>query len=132
MAGPRERPMAFKSAIAAAVEPPDERPKPGFPIDLNHLHRQTMGDRHLQREVLKIFLRHSAEQVGRLKTAESVVDRREAAHSLAGSAKGIGAFAIATIASEIENAKGPVVGRLKALEQAAAAARVFIKDFLTE
>ena len=124
--------MAFKSAIATAVEPPEEQPKPGLPIDLNHLHRQTMGDRHLQREVLRIFLRHSAEQIARLRTAESVQDRREAAHSLTGSSKGIGAFTIATIASEIENAKGPVVGRLKALEQAAAAARLFIRDFLAE
>ena len=91
-----------------------------------------MGDRHLQREVLKIFLRHSAEQIERLKTAESVAERRETAHSLVGSAKGIGAFAIAAIAGEIEAARGPVVGRLKALEAAAAAARIFIQDFLAE
>ena len=91
-----------------------------------------MGDRHLQREVLRLFLRHSAEQIERLRTAESVEERRETAHSLVGSAKGIGAFSIAAIAGEIEAARGPVVGRLKALEAAAAAARFFIQDFLAE
>jgi HPt (histidine-containing phosphotransfer) domain-containing protein len=124
--------MAFKSATAVAIQADEERVAPRLPIDLNHLHRQTMGDRHLQREVLKIFLRHSAEQIERLKTAESVAERRETAHSLVGSAKGIGAFSIAYIAGEIEGARGPVVGRLKALEAAAAAARFFIQDFLAE
>jgi HPt (histidine-containing phosphotransfer) domain-containing protein len=124
--------MAFKSAAMAPIQPPEERPAAHLSIDLNHLHRQTMGDRFLQREVLKLFLRHSAEQIERLKTAESVAERREAAHSLVGSARGIGAFAIATIAGEIEGAKGPVVGRLKALEAAAAAARSFIQDYLAE
>jgi len=104
----------------------------GLPIDLNHLHRQTMGDRPLQREVLKLFLRHAAEQIARLKTAPSIEERRETAHSLVGSAKGIGAFAIAAIAGEIEATRGPVVGRLKALEAAAQAARFFIQDFLAD
>ena len=124
--------MAFKSATVAAIQPVDERAAARFPIDLNHLHRQTMGDRYLQREVLKIFLRHSAEQIERLKTAESVPERRETAHGLVGSAKAIGAFAVAHIAGEIEAARGPVVGRLKALEAAAEAARFFIQDFLAE
>ena len=124
--------MAFKSATAVAIQPAEERVVPLFPIDLNHLHRQTMGDRHLQHEVLRLFLRHSAEQIRRLRTAESVEERRETAHSLVGSAKGIGAFAMAAIASEIEGARGPVVGRMKALEAAAEAARFFIQDFLAE
>jgi HPt (histidine-containing phosphotransfer) domain-containing protein len=81
---------------------------------------------------LRIFLRHSAEQIERMKRAESVAERREAAHSLLGSAKGIGAFPVAEIAREIEAARGPVVGRLRALEQAAAAARLFIRDFIAE
>jgi HPt (histidine-containing phosphotransfer) domain-containing protein len=77
-----------------------------------------------------MFLRYSREQIERLRTAESMEARREAAHSLVGSAKGIGAFTVASIAAEIESAKGPVNGRLKALEAAAAAAAVFIEDYL--
>ena len=122
--------MAFKSATAAATKPLEGPVQRRLPIDLNHLHRQTVGDRHLQREVLKIFLRHSAEQIECLKTATSMAERCEVAHSLVGSAKGIGAFSIATIASEIEAARGPVIGRLKALEAAAEAARQFIEDYL--
>jgi len=122
--------MAFKTAMVAIAKAAEQPAAPALPIDLGHLHRQTMGDRHLQREVLKMFLRHSREQIERLKTAESVEARREAAHSLVGSAKGIGAFIIASIADEIEKAKGPVNGRVKALEAAAAATRIFIEDYL--
>lgn len=122
--------MAFKTATAVIAEPAEPPAAPTLPIDLSHLYRQTMGDRHLQREVLKMFLRYSREQIERLQTAESMEARREAAHSLVGSAKGIGAFTIASIAAEIERAKGPVNGRLKALEAAAAAAAVFIEDYL--
>lgn len=122
--------MAFKMAAAVIAVPADQPVAPTLPIDLSHLHRQTMGDRHLQREVLKMFLRHSREQIERLKKAESMEARREAAHSLVGSAKGIGAFTIASIAAEIERAKGPVNGRLKALQAAATAARIFIEDYL--
>ena len=49
-----------------------------------------------------------------------------------GNGPGIGAFSVAYIAGEIEGAKGPIVGRLKALEGAIAAARYFIQDFLAE
>jgi HPt (histidine-containing phosphotransfer) domain-containing protein len=122
--------MAFKMAMAANAEAAEQPAAPALPIDLSHLHRQTMGDRHLQREVLKMFMRYSREQIERLKTAQSIEARREAAHSLVGSAKGIGAFTIASIAAEIEGAKGPVDGRLRLLEAAAAAARTFFEDYL--
>jgi hypothetical protein len=101
-------------------------------IDLDHLQRQTLGNRELQREVLKLFLRQSSMYMARMKAAETLVERREAAHSLIGSARGIGAFSVAYIASEIELARGPVTGRLLALERASEAARFFIADFLAE
>ncbi|HZP20299.1 MAG TPA: Hpt domain-containing protein [Bauldia sp.] len=103
-----------------------------LPLDLNHLYNQTLGDRSLQREVLKMFLDKSGELVARVRDAAGVEERREAAHALVGSARGIGAFSVAYIASEIELARGPVVGRLKALEAAMDAARYFIVDFLAE
>ena len=123
--------MSLKLAEAQPVAWGDESHR-RLPLDLNHLYNQTLGDRGLQREVLTIFLEKSAEQIDRLKAAATLDDRREAAHSLVGSARGIGAFSVAYIASEIELAKGPVVGRLRALEAAADAARYFIVDFLAE
>jgi HPt (histidine-containing phosphotransfer) domain-containing protein len=123
--------MAFKTAIRATAAAAAGRPAPGgLPLDLDHLDRQTLGDRQLQVDVLRLFLRHADEQVDRLWSAASGEARREAAHSLAGSAKGVGAFAVAAAAAEIENAKGPVTGRLHALEAAMAAARVSIEDFM--
>ena len=129
---PESARMAFKSAIATALRPAEEGPRQRVHVDLDHLHRQTMGDRQLQREVMSIFIRHSAEQIARMKTAESVEERREAAHALVGAAKGVGAFAVAAIAGENEKARGPVIGRLKSLERAAATARHFIEGFLAE
>jgi hypothetical protein len=110
----------------------DPPPARRLPVDLNHLHSQTFGDRKLQREVLKLFLRHSADQVQRLKEAIAPEERREAAHTLVGSARGVGAFSVAYIAAEIELSRGPIVGRLKALEAAVDAAHGFIRDFLAE
>ena len=49
-----------------------------------------------------------------------------------GAARNVGAFSIAHIAGEIELAKGPVTGRLVALERAAKQARFAITDALTE
>ena len=122
--------MVFKTAALEVTSPAESVVPSGVAVDLNHLHRQTMGDRHLQRQVLKMFLRHSDEQIERLRTARSNEARREAAHSLVGSSRGIGAFALAAIAAEIEAARGPVDGRIKALTAAAAAARGFIEAFL--
>jgi HPt (histidine-containing phosphotransfer) domain-containing protein len=100
------------------------------PIDMEHLEKQTLGNRALQKEVLALFQRQSVECVGKIKAATTVADRSEAAHALVGSARGVGAFSIAYIASEIELAKGPVTGRLIALDRAVEAARFFIADLL--
>lgn len=101
-------------------------------IDLDHLDRQTFGNYELQREVLRLFVKQLAEQLALLSGPDDLDVRREAAHTLAGAALGVGAFSVAAIASEIERARGPVVGRLKALEAAAKAARHFIADFLRD
>jgi len=124
--------MAFSSSAALAESGFEQPPARRLPVDLNHLHSQTFGDRKLQREVLKLFLRHSTDQVARLKAAVSPEERREAAHALLGSARGVGAFSVAYIAAEIELSRGPIVGRLKALDAAILAAQGFIGDFLAD
>ena len=74
--------MAFRTAALEVASPSEPVIPSALAFDLNHLHRQTMGDRELQRQVLKMFLRHSEEQIERLRTAQSNQARRDAAHSL--------------------------------------------------
>lgn len=71
------------------------------PVDLGHLCAQTMEDRDLQAEVLKLFI-HAAEMfVVQLDGADS--ERRYSlAHKLKGSARAIGAFALADHAARLE------------------------------
>ena len=102
------------------------------PIDVAHLKAQTMGNRDLEKQVLRLFLRKSGECIERIKAAADTADRSEAAHTLVGSARAVGAFSVAYIASEIERSKAPVTGRLIALDRAIEAARFVIADILAE
>ena len=72
------------------------------PLDLDHLARMTLGDAELEREVLAMF----AEQSQRLVSAMAALpaDAGALAHKLKGSARGIGAFAVAEAAAELEAA----------------------------
>lgn len=72
------------------------------PIDLSHLSQQTMGDRNLEHEVLGLFA-EQAQTVRRQIGNASVKERLFLAHALKGSARGVGAFAIAECASAIED-----------------------------
>jgi HPt (histidine-containing phosphotransfer) domain-containing protein len=71
------------------------------PIDLDHLARQTMGDRALGREVLGLFVQQSLSVREQMAGAEPR-QRVLLAHGLKGAARGIGAFAIADCADAIE------------------------------
>lgn len=71
------------------------------PIDLAHLSRQTMGDRDLEREVLSMFL-HQARMVGDRLAGANAQERQSLAHGLKGAARGIGAFAVAEAAGQVE------------------------------
>jgi HPt (histidine-containing phosphotransfer) domain-containing protein len=72
------------------------------PIDLAHLSKQTMGDRELEREVLGLFA-EQAQAVRRQIGAAAVKERLFLAHSLKGSARSVGALAIAECTAAIEN-----------------------------
>jgi HPt (histidine-containing phosphotransfer) domain-containing protein len=71
------------------------------PVDLAHLARQTLGDRGLEQEVLKLFL-HQAITVRDQIAEADAKERLRLAHNLKGSARGVGAFAIADCVAEIE------------------------------
>jgi HPt (histidine-containing phosphotransfer) domain-containing protein len=64
-----------------------------------------MGDRALEQEVLALFIQQAVlvkEQIAAAGTEE----RLRLAHSLKGAARGVGAFALADCASEIEKKPG--------------------------
>jgi HPt (histidine-containing phosphotransfer) domain-containing protein len=70
------------------------------PIDIAHLKRMTLGNADLEREVLAMF---SAQAVGLAATLASLPsDAGALVHTLKGSARAIGAFAVADAASHLE------------------------------
>lgn len=71
------------------------------PIDLAHLARQTMGDRALEQEVLQLFIRQAQAAQG-LITTVPLAERNRIAHTLKGSARSVGAFALADCLADIE------------------------------
>jgi len=71
------------------------------PVDLAHLARQTLGDRGLEQEVLKLFLHQAITARDQIADADAR-ERLRLAHNLKGSARGVGAFAIADCVAEIE------------------------------
>ena len=71
------------------------------PVDMAHLSRQTMGDRSLEQEVLALFVQHALSVRDKITDAD-IHERLLLAHGLKGSARGVGAFAIADCATDIE------------------------------
>ena len=72
-------------------------------LDQDHLARMTLGDRRLEREVLEIFLRQTTIMLDRIVPAEPAL-AAAAAHTLKGSARGIGAWRVAQAAELLESA----------------------------
>ena len=72
-------------------------------IDEDHLGRMTLGDRSLEREVLQIFARQTTLMLERISVAKPAC-AAAAAHTLKGSARGIGAWRVAQAAERLEQA----------------------------
>ena len=94
-------------AMAHHLERIDWMPSPPLapddgPIDIEHLQRMTLGDARLEREVLAMFSAQAASLVGSL--VKLPPDAGALAHTLKGSARAIGAFAVADAAAELEAA----------------------------
>jgi HPt (histidine-containing phosphotransfer) domain-containing protein len=75
----------------------------GQVIDLEHLFRMTLGDFGLQREVLQLFDRQADMLLARIRTGDPAMTAA-LAHILKGSARGIGAWQVATAAETLEAA----------------------------
>ena len=105
------------------------------PVDLAHLARQTFGDRDLEREVLALFERQSLLMIERLRNATTAKSWAEAAHTLRGSALGIGAFGVARAAEavecdQVEHLSSKAWTDLARLEAAVGEANAFIDGIL--
>jgi HPt (histidine-containing phosphotransfer) domain-containing protein len=101
------------------------------PIDFAHLNRMTLGDGGLECEVLAMFSVQSARLVGQI--AALAGNARGLAHTLKGSARAIGAFAVADAAGRFEEAlaRGADTAEpLTELGKAVALARTAIEDIL--
>jgi len=101
------------------------------PIDMEHLQRMTLGDASLEREVLAMFSAQSFGLVGKL--ASLPADAGFLVHTLKGSARAIGAFAVADAATRLEAALrsgGDPSEALEELNDAVAQARTAIDAIL--
>jgi len=104
-------------------------------IDRRHLTRMTFGDRSLEREVLELFDRQAVMLIGRIRAGNPAAIA-SLAHTLKGSAAGIGAGSVARSADAAEIAAGGSAAECSAaidsLVQAVDEARALIAELLRE
>src|SRR5262245_39403508 len=72
------------------------------PVDIIYLRRFTLGNRELEREVLELFATQAPVYLQLLRVADSVKEWTDAAHTLKGSARAIGAWRVARCAENAE------------------------------
>eukprot|EP01036_Dinobryon_divergens_P015116 gene15116-20449_t len=75
---------------------------PQTAIDLAHLARQTGGDHDLERELLALFAQQCVHHLRTIHQAEDSRARMDAAHTLKGAARAVGAWQVAEAADAIE------------------------------
>jgi len=111
---------------------PSSRASLERPIDLVHLSRMTLGDRGLEREVLALFDRQATVMVSRMRSA-SRGSVTTVAHTLKGSARGVGAWRVAAAAEAVELAatgEGDLSAAITRLAAMAEEARAVIAELL--
>jgi HPt (histidine-containing phosphotransfer) domain-containing protein len=103
------------------------------PIDRRHLTQMTLGEQSLEREVLGLFDRQAEMLIGRMRGANGAV-AAAMAHTLKGSARGIGAWRVAEAAEAVELAatgpKSTLAAGIDRLDGAVAEARSEIAGLL--
>ena len=91
-------------------------------LDEEHLTHMTLGDRRLEREVLEIFVRQSADTLDVIRdcvAGRELAGTAAAAHAMIGSARAIGARRMTQAAERVERAAD--AGNEQELDQAIAA-----------
>ncbi|NRG17987.1 Hpt domain-containing protein [Rhizobiales bacterium] len=102
-------------------------------VDLAHLARHTLGNRSLEREVLRLFVTQAEMVLARLDNAQHAMVIQEQAHTIKGSARGIGAWKVALAAEALQNdAASDTESALIVLRKAIEEANAFIIDLLGE
>ena len=98
-------------------------------LNLDHLNQYTLGDRDLQTELLGMFLEQLDAQSRILEAAETASSWSQAAHTLKGAARAVGAFDLADIAEQLEDADfADEESRLAGLRDLAVARQVFEQE----
>lgn len=110
--------LRTQTAEIAESYPPEALSRP---IDMEHLFRMTLGDQQLLREVLKLFDRQMEMLLPRIAHTRAAANAAAVAHTLKGSARGIGAWRVAQAAEAVEKA-GDGVGMKVSVDNLAAAA----------
>jgi HPt (histidine-containing phosphotransfer) domain-containing protein len=103
-------------------------------IDRAHLGRMTLGDRNLEAEVLSLFVRQADLLLARMQDAPPSAIAAFA-HTLGGSARGIGVWEVASVAATVElavrgNAEVTVSAAVARLVAAVAVAQAEIAELL--
>jgi HPt (histidine-containing phosphotransfer) domain-containing protein len=114
------------ATVASPSLVPDEA------IDQAHLFRMTLGDHSLEAEVLRLFDRQSVMLMDRMSAATGEC-RKALAHTLKGSARGIGAWRVAQAAESLERIAtncGETEPAVAALQVAVDEARGAISELL--
>ncbi len=92
----------MKSSGLQRVERGSTPTDPFCPIDHVHLARYTFGNRALEIEVLKLFAEQAPSYLEQLGSATTEKAWRDAAHTLKGSARAVGALAVAVTSEHAE------------------------------
>ena len=126
--------MTSVANSATAEAAGDEMPGDALrPLDLVHLSKYTLGNRALESELLGLFRTQADLYIVRMDAAESEKEWIEAAHSLKGSASGLGAWQLAALAAEAENlahdrARHPAI--LERIRAAIGTVNLFIEEIM--
>ncbi|SDG46197.1 Hpt domain-containing protein [Pelagibacterium luteolum] len=73
------------------------------PIDLVHLARQTMGDRALEHEVLRMFSGQVTAYFDRVRASGDTYEITLGLHTLKGASRGVGAVTLAALSEAAEH-----------------------------
>ena len=105
-------------SLALTSSPPIAGEEPA--IDIAHLGRMTLGDRSLEIQVLELFDRQAEMLMARMREV-APAGVASLAHTLSGSARGIGAWRVAAAAAALERAVAEAGELAPAMDQLGAA-----------
>lgn len=101
-------------------------------IDFDHLEKYVAGDRELRAEILDIFsvqVRQLLEQLDVFQTDEAW---KNAAHTMKGASRGVGAWSLGSLCEEAEDLVGEAPGKREARATLLVSLRVLASDAIHE